>query len=119
MIDIIPTDTDNVIGCRINGRIDTEDIEKFAICIEDKLLRRKKLRIYVEVIMLEGISLEALFKDLKLGITHLSDFDKKAVVTDEKWMKRVAAIADNLFPNIEVKCFSFDEKEKALEWAKT
>ena len=119
MIDIIPTNTDNVIGCKIDGKINNEDIEKLANYIEVKLLKNKKLRIYVEVLKLEGISLEALFKDLKLGIKYFSNFDKKAVVTDKKWMKKVAAIADRLFPNIEVKCFSFEEKEKALEWAKT
>ena len=129
MIDIIPTNTDNVIGCKIVGKIYTEDIEKLANYIEDKLLKSKKLRIYVEVAKLEGISLEALFKDLilfaggveyllKLGIKHFNDFDKKAVVTNKEWMKKVAALADKVFPNIEVKCFSFEEKEKALEWAK-
>ena len=118
MIDIIPTNTDNVIGCKIVGKIDTEDIEKLANYIEDKLLKSKKLRIYVEVAKLEGISLEALFKDLKLGIKHFSDFDKKAVVTDKEWMKKVAALADKIFPNIEVRCFSFEEREKALEWAR-
>jgi hypothetical protein len=119
MIDIIPTSTDNVIGCRIDGKITTEDIERVGNHIEDKFTKNKKLRIYVEVTKLEGISLEALFKDLKLAIKHYKDFDKKAVVTDKEWMKRVAVIADILFPNIEVKCFSFEDKEKALDWVKT
>ncbi|MGB7290719.1 MAG: STAS/SEC14 domain-containing protein [Thermodesulfobacteriota bacterium] len=118
MIEIIPTETDNLIGCKIDGKVKTEDIEKVANYIEDKFTKNKRLRIYVEVVKLEGISLEALFKDLKLGIKHFKDFDKKAVVTDKEWMKKVAAIADKIFPNIDVKCFSFEEKEKALEWAK-
>lgn len=118
MIDIIPANAERVIGLKIDGRINTEDIERIASHIEDRITKNKKMRIYVEVIKLKGISLEALFKDLNLGIKHFSDFDKKAVVTDKKWMKKVAAIADKLFPNIEVKCFSIEEKEKALEWAK-
>jgi hypothetical protein len=117
MIEIIPTITDNVIGCKIDGKINREDIEKLANYIEEKLLNDKNLRIYVEVANLEGISLEAFFKDLKLGIRHFNDFDKKAVVTDKKWMKKVAVVADRIFPNIELRCFSFEEKEKALEWA--
>jgi hypothetical protein len=118
MIDIIPTNTINVIGCKIDGKINREDIEKLANYIEESLLKNKKLRIYVEVAKLEGISLEALFKDLKLGIKHFNDFDKKAIVTDKEWMKKVAGVADKIFPNIEVRCFSFEEKQKALEWAK-
>ena len=118
MIEIILTDAKNLIGCKIDGKIDAEDVEKLAIYIEDKLLKNKKLRIYVEVAKLEGISLEALFKDIKLGIKHFNDFDKKAIVTDKEWMKKVAVVANKIFPNIEVKCFSFEEKEKALEWTK-
>jgi intergrase/recombinase len=118
MIDTIPTNSEHVIGCKIDGRINKEDIEKLETYIEDKLSKNKKLRIYVEVLKLEGISLEAVFKDLKLGIKHFNDFDKKAVVTDKDWMKKVAAIADKIFLNIEVRCFSFEDKEKALEWAK-
>jgi hypothetical protein len=119
MIDIIPTNTDNVIGCKIVGKINTEDIEKLATYIEDKLLQNKKLRIYVEVTKLDGISLDALFKDLKFGIKHFKDFDKKAIVTDKEWTKKLAVVADKIFTNIEVRCFSFEEKQKALEWAKT
>jgi len=118
MIELIPTNADNVIGCKIDGNINTEDIVRIAEYIEDKFIKNKKLRIYVEVIKLEGISLEALFKDLKLGIKHFNDFDKKAIVTDKEWIKKVAAIADKIFPNIEVRCFSFEDREKALEWAK-
>jgi intergrase/recombinase len=88
MIDIIPTDSEHVIGCKIDGRINKEDIEELATYIEDKLSKNKKLRIYVEVLKLEGISLEALFKDLKLGIKHFSDFDKKAIVTNKDWIKK-------------------------------
>ncbi len=119
MIEIISTDSDNVVGCKIDGRIKSEDIDKVAEYIEEKLKTKKKLRIYVEVKKLEGISLEAFFKDLKFGIKHFNDFDKKAVVTDKEWMKKVATVADKLFPNIEVRCFSFEDKETALEWAKS
>lgn len=119
MIEIIPTNADNVIGFKIDGKINTEDMDRIANYIKDKFIENKKLRIYVEVVKLEGISLEALFKDLKLGIKHFYNFDKKAVVTDKEWMKKVAVIADKIFPNIEVRCFSFEDKENALEWAKT
>jgi len=119
MIDIIHTDADNIVGCRIDGKINTADIEKVANYIEEKLKTNRKLRIYVEVKRLKGISLEAFFKDFKFGIKHFNDFEKKAVVTDKEWMKKAAVIADKLFPNIEVRCFSYEDKEKALEWAES
>ena len=115
MIELIPTNTDNLIGCKIDGKINTEDVVRIAEYIEDKFMKNKRPRIYVEVIKLEGISLEALFEDLKLGIKHFNDFDKKAIVTDKEWMKKVTAVGDKVFPNIEVRCFSFEVKEKQPE----
>jgi len=54
-----------------------------------------------------------------LGFKHFKDFDKKAVVTDKTWMKKITPLINKLFPNIEVKCFSFKDKNEAVEWVKS
>jgi len=118
MVEIISIGGENIIGCRIEGKIDTDDINKLKSITEEKLKNKKKLRIYVEVINLGGISIEAFFQDLKLAFSHYSDFERKAVVTDYEWVKKIAPIANRIFPGIETRCFSFDEKEQAVEWLK-
>lgn len=118
MVEIISIDGDNIIGCRIEGKINREDMEKLSSITEQKLRNNKKLRVYVEVEELDGISLEAFLEDLKLGFRHFRDFEKKAVVTDHKWVNRITPLANRIFPGIETKCFSFGERETAKEWIK-
>ena len=63
-----------------------------------------------------GISFEALIKDLKLGFSHIKEFEKKAVVSDKTWVAKLADWGGQLIPSLEVKHFSIEEKEKALAW---
>lgn len=116
MVNILEFESKKVVAVGIKGKITTEDIDKIADFIEEKLKDFEKLSIYVEVESFEGISIDAFFKDLKFGIKNFNKFDKKAVVTDKSWMKKVAAFSDRLFTNIEIKCFSFDQKEDAVKW---
>jgi len=119
MLEILSLDADNVIGCTVDGKISSEDIEQISNVIDEKLKTHDKLRVYVEVNNLDGISLDALSKDLKLGFKHFNHFDKKAVVTDKGWMLKIAHTLDKIFSNIEVKCFCFEDKEEAVQWVKS
>ncbi|NIP38744.1 MAG: STAS/SEC14 domain-containing protein [Candidatus Dadabacteria bacterium] len=119
MLNLIELNADHVIGCVVDGKIGSDDIEAIWNEIDRKFKSHEKLSVYVEVKDYGGISLDAFFEDLKHGFKHFSDFDKKAVVTDKKWMMKMAPVVDKIFPNIEVKCFSFEDKDKAIEWVKS
>lgn len=119
LTEITDVGIDAVIGYRINGRINVDDIGNIKRLIEDKIQRHPKLRVYVEVINLDGISFEALVDDLKLAFKHYDKFERKAVVTDKKWIQTLSPIAGRFFPGIEVKCYSFTDRDKALEWIKS
>ncbi len=116
MVKIIDFDNDKVIGLVMDGKITTADIEQVSSLCEDKFERNEKLSIYVEMESFDGISLEAFFKDLKFGIKNFGKFDKKAVVTDKGWVKKLGEFSDKLFGSIEIKCFSFEETEEARNW---
>ena len=119
MLEILSLYADNVIGCAVDGKINSEDIEKISNIIDEKLKTHEKLRVYVEVNNLDGISLDAFFKDLKLGFKHFNHFNKKAVVTDKVWMKNITTVINKIFSNIEVKCFCFEDKNEAVQWVKS
>ncbi len=119
MITVIPIAADNVISVSIDGKISSEDIETIAIQVEKQLKTHDKLRAYVEVKQLGGISPEALLKDLKFALKHINHFEKKAVVCETNWLTQLATISGKLFPMIEVKCFPWSEQEQAQEWVKS
>ncbi|NER06513.1 MAG: STAS/SEC14 domain-containing protein [Okeania sp. SIO3C4] len=116
MIEIISILNENIVGFSIDGKIEKSDIEKVTNLVEEKLKSQTKLRVYVELKKMEGISVEAFLEDLKLGLRHLKDFEKKAVVCDQNWISKFAVASNKIFTNIEVKCFPWSEKDQALEW---
>lgn len=115
-IQLIPHKSDNIIGLNIDGWIEAEDIQKVAELIETKLNHEVKLRVYAEVNNWSGMSLAAFMQDLKFSLKHLNDFEKEAIVSDRKWLEGLAALGNTLFPSIEVKHFSLEEKDQALAW---
>ena len=115
-ITLIPHKPDKIVGLNIDGRIEAEDIDLVVKSIETRLQQGEKLRIYAEVNNWSGMSLEAFIKDLKFSLQHFKDFEKEAVVSDRQWLKSLAAVGNTLFSSIEVKHFTFAERDKALEW---
>ncbi|NEO55497.1 MAG: STAS/SEC14 domain-containing protein [Okeania sp. SIO3B5] len=119
MMEIILLANQNIIGLSIDGKIEISDIEKVKSLVEERLKSQTKLRVYVEVKSFQGISVEALWEDLKFGLGHLKYFDKKAVVCDAAWVNKLTIAGNKIFSNmthIEAKCFSWSEKDQALEW---
>ncbi|MGK7952047.1 MAG: STAS/SEC14 domain-containing protein [Xenococcaceae cyanobacterium] len=115
-IKLIPHKPDKIVGLNIDGKIEAQDIDLVVKSIEQKLKLGGKLRIYAEVNNWSGMSLEAFIKDLKFSLQHLQDFEKEAIVSDRRWLESLAALGNTLFSSIEVKHFTFADKDKALEW---
>lgn len=107
---------DHIIGLEIDGWIDAEDIDRIVKIVEPRIDAGEKLRIYAEVSSWSGMSLGAFIKDLKFSLQHLNDFEKEAIVSDKKWLEALSAFGNTLFSGIEVKHFTPDESDKALEW---
>ena len=121
MIEIIRFEEPNVIGFRVDGKIDDDSFKKAMESINAALGHAQKLSVYAEVKSLGGMSIETFFENLKFKFQILGEldrFDKEAVVTDKRWLETVTKVVDKLFPSIEVRCYPFDDRDKALAWIK-
>jgi hypothetical protein len=113
---LISMDDDRVVGVRIDGTIRETELREMVDVVEDKLTRHEKLRAYVEVARLGGIEPRALFEDLKMGLKHWDRFERKAAVTDARWIGKLAEVLDPLFPWIRVRAFTTSERDEAVRW---
>jgi len=116
MIEPIPLPIDNVVGFRIDSKINAEDISRITDVIESRLKRHPKLRVFAEVKNFTGMSVEAFLKDITFSLRHMKDFEREAIVSDAAWLEKPANIGDRMFPSIEVRHFSVSEKDQALKW---
>ncbi|MGI9276520.1 MAG: STAS/SEC14 domain-containing protein [Endozoicomonas sp.] len=116
MIELLEMPADHIIGLKVSGKIERDDILPLIEQMAPRFERYDQLSVYVEVESWEGISLSALWEDLKFGIPHLKAIHKKAVVTDKQWLGRVVEWADMLFPGVDAETFSLDDRDKAISW---
>lgn len=112
LIEIAP----DVLGVRIEGRISEEDMHGMIAVCREKMESAERIAVFVEVIEMGGISFSALVEDIRFAFPNLKRFSKKAVVSDIGWHEPLAKIGDKLFPSIEVRHFTPDERDKALAW---
>lgn len=119
MIEVIPA-PDHVAAFRINGTLNAEDYDEMIPQIEEKLSQHKEIGVFVDMEGFEDMTGEAIRRDVKYGVDKLGElhrFGRAAIATDKQWIKAATEFAAVLFPQIEAKVFSADEKDKALSWA--
>ena len=115
MIQAIDFPSDKIIGLHLTGDITEADIKPWAALLDQKTQQPAKLRVYIEYDNVNMVTLRAAIADLKFDLSHLSDFEKAALVADQTWTNLPTAVA-NFLPNLEAKQFSTAEKEQARQW---
>ncbi len=117
MIEMIPALPEHVIGFVAKGEVtkaDYEDVLEPAVA--EALQSHDKLRLlYVLGADFTGYSGGAAWEDGKLGLAHLTRWEKIAVVSDQDWVRHTVNVFGYLIPG-KVKVFSLAEEADASEW---
>lgn len=117
MIEILDGFPDNVLAAACKGHVTREDYETVLIpTLDEKLKSHEKLRIYYEIAEdFSTIDPAAVFEDMKVGMGHLTRWERFAVVTDVEWIRTTMRAFGFLFP-VEMKIFDLTEKQEARAW---
>ena len=119
MLDLLPSPGPDVVAFRASGKITTGDIERAWASMDAALDEAESIGLYAEITDLGGFTLDALLKDIQMGLKqlgHLSRFQRVAVVTDTKWIRTLADVEDKLFPGIDLRTFALAEQDAAMAW---
>jgi hypothetical protein len=120
MIDITTTPADNIIIAKAHGKVTGEDYGKiFVPAIESKIKSHGKIRLLYSLGHdFQGYTMEAIWDDAKLGLAHLSAFEKVAIVTNVHWIIDGIKFFRIFFP-CKVKVFYDNELAEAGTWIAT
>lgn len=119
MIEMLDIGLDSAIAYRVEGKITEEEMKAILSVLKARVRNNQKINIYQEVVSFGGVEFDAIVEKFKfLTDIGLSNFNKIAVVTHKKWIHKLVNIEDKLFKNIDMKGFSIDEKEKAIDYLK-
>ena len=120
MIEIIEGFPENVLGILAKGEVTRKDYLEVVIPAIDKALKgNAKLRLYYDLgSQFTGIDFGAEWEDFKLGIEHLSRWERAAVVTDVAWIRHAVGAFQFLMPG-EVRVFTTGQTSEARKWIVT
>jgi hypothetical protein len=117
MIERVPGLPDNVVGFVAKGRVTKKDYdEALTPVVEQAVKRHAKIRCYYELgTEFTGMDAGAFWEDFKVGVGHLTRWEKVAVVTDVDWIRHAVSVFRFLMPG-EVKLFPTDKAAEARSW---
>ncbi len=117
MINFLRVKNDSVLALEAEGKVTEDDYQSVIIpAIEDKLRQYNKIRLLYELgNHFAGFNIKAMWEDLKLGLTHWSDLEKIAVVSDIKWIRMITKLFGFILP-YPVQVFHNNQLSQAQEW---
>jgi len=107
----------NVLAFVCKGRVTKQDYDTVLVpVVADALKKHDKVRLYYETAAdFSGIDPNAVWTDFKVGMEHLTRWERIAVVTDVEWIKHTINFFSFLMPG-EVRFFPLSEAVRAREW---
>ncbi len=119
MLELIDIGVENAVAYRFGGKITEEEMTTILTVFKEKIEKGEKLIVYQEVVSIGGVELDAMIEKFKffrnVGLSH---FDRIAVVAHTKWLHKLVDLEDKIFKSIDMKGFSVDEKDQAVEFLK-
>ena len=113
MIELIKELPDNVVGIHARGRVTNEECDNvLRPAMEASLKRHNKIRLYYEV----GSRFPgAGWDDLDLGVDHLPQWERIAVVTDTGWVRQTVNAIRFLIAS-EIRVFTTLDADEGRAW---
>jgi hypothetical protein len=108
---------DNVLGFEAKGEVTGADYESVLIPAVVKMLtRQKSIRLLYHIGgEFTGFDAKAMWEDAKVGLQHLTAWERIAVVTDVGWLRTSVNAFGFVMPG-HVKVFSNSDLEAARKW---
>lgn len=117
MIDRIPDLPDNVLGFTASGTITGADYENVIVpAVEALFAAQGKVRfLYHLGDAFDGFDAAAAWDDTKLGLRHLSGWERMALVSDVEWIRGAVKVFGVVISG-HVRVFHNSELDEAKHW---
>ncbi|MGD8417174.1 MAG: STAS/SEC14 domain-containing protein [Pseudomonadales bacterium] len=117
MIEPLDGFADNVIAVVCSGHVTKADYDAVLVpAVRKALDQHKKIRLYYQVGGdFAGIDAGAMWEDFRIGVEHLSRWERMAVVTDVDWIRHTIRAFSFLMPG-EMRVFPTSEASQARQW---
>jgi SpoIIAA-like len=117
MIEVLGDLPDNVIAFQCSGHVTRGDYDTILIpAVEAALQVHEKIRLFYKIAPdFAGIDPSAVWEDFNVGVAHLFQWERIAVVTDVAWIGHTVRAFSFLMPGL-VKVFPLSQESNARAW---
>ena len=117
MVEKIANLPDNVLGFTAKGTVTENDYQSIIIpAVEELFSRQGKVRfLYHLGEEVNGFEAAAMWDDTKLGLKHLTGWERMAIVSDIEWLRAAIKIFGLVIPG-QVRMFHNNELAEATQW---
>ena len=120
MIEMLDIGIKNVVAYRVGGKVTEDEMKSVLSIFKEKIQSGAPLSIYQEIVSVGGAEFDAIIEKLKFFREFgLSNFNRIAVVTHKEWMHKIIDLEGKLFKQFDMRGFSIDDQDKALEFLKS
>ncbi|HJS89308.1 MAG TPA: STAS/SEC14 domain-containing protein [Steroidobacteraceae bacterium] len=119
MIKILDGFPEATVAVACEGHITRQDYEKVLVPrMNEALAGHEKVRIYYEIgPSFSGFEAGAIWEDTKVGLGHLSRYERMALVTDVAWIRLAVGAFRFLMPG-RLRLFGTSQANEARAWIK-
>lgn len=117
MIELLSNLPDNTVGIAASGHVSVPDYETVLVpAVKAALKKHDKVRLLYQLSSdFTGFAPGAMWEDMKLGLAHLTAWERVAVVTDVSWVANATSMFAFVMP-CPVRVFSIKDRAKAEAW---
>jgi hypothetical protein len=122
MLETIEGLPENALGFSAKGNVSAKDYETVLIpAVEEKLKHHDKVRLLYHLgDEFERFEVGAMWDDAKVGLAHITEWEKIAIVTDVNWIQQAGKIFGFAIETMsvpgDVKIFHNSELDDAIKW---
>ena len=119
MLELMDIGVENAVAYRLGGKLTDGEMNSVFSALRDKIDEYGKVSIYQEIESFKGVELDGMIEKVKFFLdVGISKFDKIAVVVGNEWLQRIIDLEGKLFSKFEMRGFSMDDKEQAIQFLK-
>ena len=104
-----------LVTITLSGEVRSEDYQEMVPELEAHINTFGPLRLLLVLEHMEGFEPGALLRDLRFDTKHLNDFERVAVVGDERWQEWGTKLGGSL-TEAEVRFFEPTHRAEARQW---
>ncbi|NQV85045.1 MAG: STAS/SEC14 domain-containing protein [Rhodospirillales bacterium] len=117
MFKVLPESKGRRLYVRASGTLTDDDYKELMPRMEKAIDEFGRLRLFVDMQDLEGWEIKAAFDDFAFGLKHWNDFERVAMVGNQRWEEISAKVFDALSAG-EVRFFDAAHRDTAHDWIK-